>query len=81
MIDLKVLESGKVILNRDVKASEVITYQNEYLKGLGKTEKATVLMDLDKNSELVAGGNMDGKVVIKSDSENYGDVLIVKLVE
>lgn len=80
MVDLEIRENGDAILNRDVKKGETISYQNEYLKNLGKTGEANVLIDLNKDIKLKAGGYAEGKVVITDESVEIGDWLIVKAI-
>jgi hypothetical protein len=78
--DLEVLEDGTVLLHRDVKAGEVITYQNSYLKRLGKTKCIDVLVDLSKGANLKAGSFADGITVISADKDTE-DYLVVKLIK
>lgn len=79
MIDLIIKENGEGILNRDVKANEKITYQNEYLKSIQQIEYATVIEDLSRDSKLEAGCLANGKIVIIA-HEGTNDYLVVKTI-
>ncbi|NFO58511.1 hypothetical protein FDB39_17010 [Clostridium botulinum] len=77
MVDLEILESGKVVLNRNVLKGEIITYQNSYLKRINEIAKVEVLVDLNKNDILQSGHYSEGKIVILA-NENTDDYLVVK---
>jgi hypothetical protein len=81
MVVLEIMENGEAILNRDVKEGEKISYQNNYLKSLGKTGQADVLIDLNKNIKLKAGFYEEGKIVITNKSVEACDMLIVKVIQ
>lgn len=78
MVDLEILESGNVVLNRNVLKGDIITYQNSYLKGINKIAKVEVLADLNKNDILKAGHCVKGKMVILA-HEGTDDYLVVKI--
>lgn len=81
MVDLEIMKNGEAILNRDVKIGEKISYQNDYLKKIGEIGQADVLVDLDKDSKLIAGGYAEGKTVITDKSVEVCDWLIVKAIQ
>lgn len=81
MIDLEVyIEKEKVVLNRDVRTGEEITYQNDYLREENMIRKAKVHKDLKVSDELVSGYYEKGKTVITADLGTE-DFLIVKKIK
>lgn len=77
MVDLEIIEDGKVKLNRDILKGAIITYQNIYLKGINQIAKVEVLEDIKMIDVLFAGHYKTGKVVICA-NENTDDYLIIK---
>lgn len=80
MIDLEIKSDGKAVLNKNVGEGELITYQNDYLKRIGKVSEAKALMDLDKDSELQAGYYTEGITVITADVGSEDFLVVKKLV-
>lgn len=77
MIDLLIMDDGKVVLNRNIKKGEIITYQNSYLKRVNQTDTVEILEDLNKEDILYAGALFNGRVVA-SKNENMADYLVIK---
>ncbi|HCL4455060.1 TPA: hypothetical protein N2D10_003086 [Clostridium botulinum] len=77
MVDLIITKDDKVILTRDVKKGEKITYQNDYLKRHNQTYIAEVREDLSKDTILTVGFYEEGRIVISADTDNE-DCLIIK---
>lgn len=77
MVDLEIMEDGKVILNRNILKGEIVTYRNEYLIRINETDTIEILEDLDKEDILHSGALSNGRVVA-SKNEDTADYLVIK---
>lgn len=78
IIDIK---TGKSYLLKDVKSGDVIEYTNDYEENKDYSKhKCKVLQDLSKESNLKAGNNINGKMVISADLGG-ADCLMVFLIK